>query len=119
MSTINLIYDLREKIELLTKQLEEQNKFIEKIIKVNNLQTNEIIIKKLLINDNIPDGYKILSYDEAKRHIDKIKNIIDEWDICQLNKPYLINGSGYGYKLYETNIDDYNSKGHKLIIKID
>ena len=58
MATINLIYDLREKLELLTKQLEEQNN------KINNLENTikNITSLNLFENNKITDeGIKHLT----------------------------------------------------------
>lgn len=116
MTTINLIKELNAKIDNFEKKLEEQKELLQKLISVNNLLIKEIIIKKISSKNNIPDGYRLLTYDEANRHIDKIKPLLDEWDICKITKPYLVNGSGYGYRVYESNIEGYNNTGHKLII---
>lgn len=113
------------KVEIKKYQKILDNMFIlqyensEKIKNIEDLfsDNNEIIIKKVSSKTNINKNYRFISYNEANNNIDTIKKILGEWDIAQIEYPFLVNGSGYGNRIYATEKKDWDSKGHRLIVQ--
>lgn len=91
------------------------NKNHDNLVDKNILDIN---IMKIMADESIPNGYKLITVVEALENINILKKKLGMWDIAQLEHPYLINGNGYGNKIYETDEDDYANKGHKIIFKI-